>query len=177
LWTAASLADIIRRFKNLDKPWSEFPEQVAIQLNDTHPTLAIPELMRILVDEEEVEWAEAWDITRLTFAYTNHTVLPEALEKWPVPLIQNLLPRHLQIIYDINFSFLQAVERKFPKDTERLARMSLIQEGNPQYVRMGNLACVGSHCVNGVAELHSELVRTTVLKDFVDFFGKDKVSS
>ncbi|KAH7089314.1 carbohydrate phosphorylase-domain-containing protein, partial [Auriculariales sp. MPI-PUGE-AT-0066] len=169
-WTAASLADIVRRFKYLDKPWTEFPDSVAIQLNDTHPTLAIPELMRILVDEEEVEWAEAWNIVRRTFAYTNHT----ALEKWPVPLIQNLLPRHLQIIYDINLNFLQAVERTFPKEHEKLSRMSLIQEGNPQHVRMANLAVIGSHTVNGVAELHSELVRTTILKDFVDFFGRDK---
>lgn len=175
-WTAASLADIVRRFKNHDRAWSEFPDFVAIQLNDTHPTLAIPELMRILVDEEEVEWTEAWNIVRRTFAYTNHTVLPEALEKWPVPLIQNLLPRHLQIIYDINYTFLQAVERKYPGDREKLSRMSLVQEGNPQNIRMANLAVIGSHTVNGVAELHSELVRTTILKDFVEFFGIDKVS-
>ncbi|KZV93629.1 glycogen phosphorylase [Exidia glandulosa HHB12029] len=173
-WTAASLADIVRRFKNLDKSFSEFPDYVAIQLNDTHPTLAIPELMRILVDEEEVDWNEAWNITRRTFAYTNHTVLPEALEKWPVPLIQNLLPRHMQIIFDLNLTFLQAVEKVFPKDTERLARMSLIQEGVPQYVRMANLACIGSHTVNGVAELHSQLVQTNILKDFVEFYGRDK---
>jgi starch phosphorylase len=173
-WTAASLADIMRRFKNLEKPIHEFPDYVAIQLNDTHPTLAIPELMRILVDEEEVPWDEAWSIVTRTFAFTNHTVLPEALEKWSVPLVQNLLPRHLQIIFDINMTFLQAVERKFPGDKERLARMSLIQEGTPQYVRMANLAVIGSHKVNGVAELHSELVRTTILKDFVEFYGISK---
>ncbi|EJD43559.1 glycosyltransferase family 35 protein [Auricularia subglabra TFB-10046 SS5] len=173
-WTAASLADIVRRFKNLDKPFSEFPDYVAIQLNDTHPTLAIPELMRILVDEEEIDWNDAWNITRKTFAFTNHTVLPEALEKWPVPLVQNLLPRHMQIIFDLNLTFLQAVERMFPGDKDRLARMSLIQEGVPQYVRMANLACIGSHTVNGVAELHSQLVQTTIMKDFVEFYGRDK---
>jgi len=173
-WTAASLADIIRRFKKLDKPFSKFPEDVAIQLNDTHPTLAIVELMRLLVDEEEVAWDEAWEVVRNTFFFTNHTVLPEALEKWPVPLLEQLLPRHLQIVYDINLSFLQAVEKKFPGDRERLARMSLIEEGFPKQVRMANLAIIGSRKVNGVAELHSELVRTTIFKDFVDFFGLDK---
>ncbi|KAL4248795.1 Alpha-1,4 glucan phosphorylase [Abortiporus biennis] len=173
-WTAASLADIVRRFKNLDKPMSEFPEYVSIQLNDTHPTLAIPELMRILVDEEDVRWDQAWDIITRTFFFTNHTVLPEALEKWPVPLMQHLLPRHMQIIFDINLAFLQAVEKKFPGDREKLARMSLIEEGYPQNVRMANLACIGSHKVNGVAELHSELVRATIMKDFVDFYGVSK---
>ncbi|KAI8992832.1 glycogen phosphorylase [Trametes punicea] len=176
-WTAASLADIVRRFKNTDKPLSEFPDYVAIQLNDTHPTLAIPELMRILVDEEDVPWDKAWEITTNTFFFTNHTVLPEALEKWPVPLMENLLPRHMQIIYDINLLFLQAVERKFPGDRDRLARMSLIEEGFPKNVRMANLACIGSRKVNGVAELHSELVRATIMKDFVDFYGVSKFSN
>lgn len=173
-WTAASLSDIMRRFKNLGKSIDEFSDFVAIQLNDTHPTLAIPELMRILVDEEDVKWDKAWKIVTNTFFFTNHTVLPEALERWPVPLVQHLLPRHMQIIFDINLNFLQQVEKKFPKDRERLARMSLIQEGYPQYVRMANLACIGSHKVNGVAELHSELVRTTIMKDFVDFYGASK---
>jgi starch phosphorylase len=173
-WTAASLADIVRRFKKLDKPFSKFPEDVAIQLNDTHPTLAIPELMRLLIDEEDIPFDEAWEIVGNTFFFTNHTVLPEALEKWPVPLLEQLLPRHLQIIYDINMSFLQAVEKKFPDDRERLARMSLIEEGFPKQVRMANLAIIGSRKVNGVAELHSELVRTTICKDFVDFFGISK---
>jgi len=173
-WTAASLADILRRFKNLDKPITEFPQHAAIQLNDTHPTLAIPELMRILIDEEDLSWSAAWEIVTNTFFYTNHTVLPEALEKWPVPLIQHLLPRHMQIIFDINLYFLQSVEKKFPGDRERLARMSLIEEGQPQQVRMAFLACVGSRRVNGVAELHSELVRTTIMKDFVEFFGVSK---
>ncbi|KAF5378620.1 hypothetical protein D9615_007189 [Tricholomella constricta] len=187
-WTAASLADILRRFKNLDKPITEFPEYAAIQLNDTHPTLAIPELMRVLIDEEELDWNTAWGIVTNTFFYTNHTVLPEALEKWPVPLIEHVLPRHMQIIYDIvslrSFfltrtlsdasSSRTSVERKFPHDRERLARMSLIEEGQPKQVRMAHLACIGSRKVNGVAELHSDLVRTTILKDFVEFEGISK---
>ncbi|KII90237.1 glycosyltransferase family 35 protein [Plicaturopsis crispa FD-325 SS-3] len=173
-WTAASLADIIRRYKNIGKPLSEFPDYVAIQLNDTHPTLAIPELMRIFVDEEDLSWDQAWSIVTATFNFTNHTVLPEALEKWPVPLMEHLLPRHLQIIYDINLDFLKSVEKKFPGDRDRLARMSLIEEGVPKQVRMAYLACIGSRRVNGVAELHSELVRTTIFKDFVDYEGISK---
>ncbi|KAI0370981.1 glycogen phosphorylase [Pilatotrama ljubarskyi] len=181
-WTAASLADIMRRFKNTDKPLSEFPDFVAIQLNDTHPTLAIPELMRILVDEEDVPWDKAWEIVTNTFFFTNHTVLPEALEKWPVPLMESLLPRHMQIIYDIRAMYFpltsfSAVERKFPGDKDRLARMSLIEEGFPKNVRMANLACIGSRKVNGVAELHSELVRMTIMKDFVEFYGVSKFSN
>lgn len=173
-WTAASLADIMRRFKNSGEPITEFPQHVSIQLNDTHPTLAVPELMRILVDEEDLPWGQAWEIVTATFFYTNHTVLPEALEKWPVPLVQHLLPRHMQIIFDINLYFLQAVEKKYPGDRERLNRMSLIEEGIPQNVRMANLACVGSRKVNGVAELHSDLLKATILKDFVEFFGPSK---
>ncbi|KAF7307131.1 Alpha-1,4 glucan phosphorylase [Mycena indigotica] len=173
-WTAASLADIIRRFKNIGKPITDFPDYVAIQLNDTHPTLAIPELMRILLDEEELPWNTAWQIVTNTFFYTNHTVLPEALEKWPVPLLEHLLPRHLQIIYDINLIFLQSVEKKYPGDRDRLGRMSLIEEGFPKHVRMAFLACIGSRKVNGVAELHSDLVKTTILKDFVEFEGVSK---
>ncbi|RXW24223.1 hypothetical protein EST38_g1632 [Candolleomyces aberdarensis] len=176
-WTAASLADIIRRFKQQGKPMNQLPDYVAIQLNDTHPTLAIPELMRILIDEEDFGWDQAWSIVTNVFFYTNHTVLPEALEKWPVPLIEHVLPRHLQIIYDINLFFLQAVERKYPNDRERLARMSLIEEGFPKQVRMAHLAAVGSRKVNGVAELHSDLVKTTILKDFVDFEGVSKFSN
>ncbi|THU89625.1 glycogen phosphorylase [Dendrothele bispora CBS 962.96] len=173
-WTAASLQDILRRFKNTGKTITDFPDFVSIQLNDTHPTLAIPELMRILIDEEEVQWDMAWHIVTRTFFYTNHTVLPEALEKWPVPLMEHLLPRHMQIIYDINMIFLQAVEKKYPGDRDRLGRMSLIEEGFPKQVRMAFLACIGSRKVNGVAELHSELVRTTILKDFVEFEGISK---
>ncbi|KAK5048037.1 Non-essential glycogen phosphorylase [Exophiala bonariae] len=173
-WCAASLFDIVRRFKKTNRKWSEFPDQVAIQLNDTHPTLAVVELQRILVDKEGLEWQTAWDIVTKTFSYTNHTVLPEALEKWSVPLIQNLLPRHLQIIYEINLSFLQTVERRFPKDRELLGRVSLIEESQPKTVRMAYLAIVGSHKVNGVAELHSDLIKTTIFKDFVRIYGPDK---
>jgi starch phosphorylase len=176
-WCAASLFDIVRRFKKSKKAWKEFPNQVAIQLNDTHPTLAIPELQRILIDQEGLEWDEAWNIVQATFGYTNHTVLPEALEKWSVPLMQHLLPRHLQIIYDINLHFLQFVERNFPKDREMLGRVSIIEESQPKMVRMAYLALIGSHKVNGVAELHSDLIKTTIFKDFVKIYGPDKFTN
>ncbi|OAA68441.1 glycogen phosphorylase [Niveomyces insectorum RCEF 264] len=173
-WVAASLYDIVRRFKKTKRAWAEFPDQVAIQLNDTHPTLAIVELQRILIDLEGLDWDEAWNIVQQTFGYTNHTVLPEALEKWSVNLVQQLLPRHLQIIYDINLFFLQYVERHFPNDRDLLRRVSIIEESQPKMVRMAYLAIVGSHKVNGVAELHSDLIRTTIFKDFVAIFGPDK---
>jgi starch phosphorylase len=176
-WCAASLYDIVRRFKKSKRPWSDFPDQVAIQLNDTHPALAIIELQRILIDLEGLEWDEAWNIVTNTFSYTNHTVLPEALEKWNVPLIQNLLPRHLQIIYDANLFFLQSVERRFPQDRDMLARVSIIEEGQPKMVRMAFLAIIGSHKVNGVAELHSDLIQTTIFKDFVQIYGPDKFTN
>lgn len=176
-WVAASLYDIVRRFKKSKRAWSEFPDQVAIQLNDTHPTLAIVELQRILTDLEKLEWDEAWNIVTQTFGYTNHTVLPEALEKWSVPLFQNLLPRHLQIIYDINLFFLQSVEREHPGDRELLSRVSIIEESQPKMVRMAYLAIVGSHKVNGVAELHSDLIKTTIFKDFVEIYGPDKFTN
>ena len=176
-WCAASLYDIVRRFKKTKRAWSSFPDQVAIQLNDTHPTLAIVELQRILVDLEGLEWDEAWNIVTNTFSYTNHTVLPEALEKWNVPLVQNLLPRHLQIIYDINLFFLQSVERRFPQDRDMLSRVSIIEEGQPKMVRMAYLAVIGSHKVNGVAELHSDLIKTTIFKDFVKIYGPDKFTN
>ncbi|KAH6619151.1 glycosyl transferase [Chaetomium sp. MPI-SDFR-AT-0129] len=176
-WVAASLYDIVRRFKKTKRSWKEFPQQVAIQLNDTHPTLAIVELQRILIDLEGLEWNEAWDIVVNTFGYTNHTVLPEALEKWSVPLIQHLLPRHLQIIYDINLYFLQKVEREFPDEHELLREVSIIEESQPKMVRMAYLAIVGSHKVNGVAELHSDLIKTTIFKDFVRIFGPDKFTN
>jgi len=176
-WVAASLYDIVRRFKKTKRAWREFPDQVAIQLNDTHPTLAIVELQRILVDLEGLEWDEAWNIVTNTFGYTNHTVLPEALEKWSVPLFQHLLPRHLQIIYDINLFFLQTVERAHPGDRELLGRVSIIEESQPKMVRMAYLAIVGSHKVNGVAELHSDLIKTTIFKDFVTIFGPDRFTN
>ena len=173
-WCAASLFDIVRRFKKTKRAWNEFPEQIAIQLNDTHPTLAIVELQRILIDKEGLEWDEAWSIVTKTFSYTNHTVLPEALEKWSVPLLQNLLPRHLQIIYEINLFFLQSVEKRFPKDRDILSRVSIIEESHPKMVRMAYLAIIGSHKVNGVAELHSDLLKTTLFKDFVEIYGPDR---
>jgi starch phosphorylase len=176
-WCAASLFDIVRRFKKTKKPWSKFPDMVAIQLNDTHPALAIVELQRILVDIEGLDWAEAWRIVQGTFGYTNHTVMPEALEKWSVPLMQNLLPRHLQIIYEVNAQFLQYVEKTFPKDRDMLRRVSIIEESQPKMVRMAFLATIGSHKVNGVAELHSDLIRTTVFKDFVTIYGPDKFTN
>ncbi|CAG8555409.1 4527_t:CDS:10 [Ambispora leptoticha] len=173
-WVAASLSDIIRRFKKTERDWDQFPEKVAIQLNDTHPTLAIVELQRILVDEEGLNWDDAWDIVTRTFAFTNHTVLPEAMEKWPVPMVEYLLPRHMQIIFDVNLFFLQKVEQQYPNDRDVLARMSIIEEATPQFVRMAHLAVVGSHRVNGVAALHSNLIKTTIFKDFVKYFGADK---
>ncbi|KAF7712152.1 Alpha-1,4 glucan phosphorylase [Penicillium ucsense] len=176
-WCAASLYDIVRRFKKTNRAWSEFPDQIAIQLNDTHPTLAIVELQRILIDFEGLEWDEAWRIVTGTFGYTNHTVLPEALEKWSVPLMQNLLPRHLQIIYDINLFFLQSVEKRFPKDRDMLSRVSIIEESHPKMVRMAHIAIIGSHKVNGVAELHSDLIKTTIFKDFVEIYGPDRFTN
>lgn len=174
-WCAASLHDILRRFKKSKRPWTEFPDQVAIQLNDTHPTLAIVELQRVLVDLEKLDWHEAWDIVTKTFAYTNHTVMQEALEKWPIGLFGHLLPRHLEIIFDINWFFLQDVAKKFPKDVDLLSRISIIEENSPErQIRMAFLAIVGSHKVNGVAELHSELIKTTIFKDFVKFYGPSK---
>ncbi|OLL25652.1 Glycogen phosphorylase, partial [Neolecta irregularis DAH-3] len=172
-WVCASLHDIVRRFKKQNRPWAEFPDQVAIQLNDTHPSISIVELQRVFVDEEGLAWDEAWKLVTKTFGYTNHTVLPEALEKWSIPLLQSLLPRHLQLIYDINLFFLQHVEKRFPKDRDLLSRVSLIEESQPQMIRMAYLAIIGSSKVNGVAELHSDLIKTTIFKDFVKIFGPD----
>jgi len=179
-FVCATLQDVIRRFKKTSRPWIEFPNQVSVQLNDTHPTLGVVELVRVLVDEEGLAWDDAWDITTKTFSFTNHTVLPEALEKWAVPLIADLLPRHMMIIFDINLFFLQRVEKLFPHDRDRLRRMSIIEEGeqgHTQYVRMAYLAIVGSYCVNGVAALHSGLIRNVVFKDFVDFYGPQKFTN
>ena len=165
-----SLRDIIRRFRFRNSDWETFPGKVVIQLNDTHPVLAIPELMRLLVDENGVGWDQAWSITRRTFAYTCHTLLPEALETWPVPMFGRLLPRHLEIIYALNKSFLADVRARHPGDDERIARMSLIQEGPERRVRMANLATVGSFAVNGVAELQSRLLAQTTLRDFAELW-------
>ena len=165
-----SLRDIIRRFRFRNSDWEAFPDKVVIQLNDTHPVLAIPELMRLLVDEHGIDWEQAWSITRRTFAYTCHTLLPEALETWPVPLFGRLLPRHLEIIYALNHSFLEDVRARYPGDEGRVARMSLIQEDPERRVRMANLAVVGGFAVNGVAELQSRLLAATTLRDFADLW-------
>ena len=163
---ACALDDIIKTYLKSHDSFDDFPAKVAIQLNDTHPSLAVAELMRRLLDEHELPWDTAWKITQATLAYTNHTLLPEALEKWPVSLFEYVLPRHLQIIYDINERFLRQVATVWPNDQERLRRMSIIEEGNSKRVCMAHLAIVGSHSVNGVSELHSRLVQTSLVPDF-----------
>jgi len=169
---ACSLADAVRRFQRSNSDWSSFADKVAIQMNDTHPALAVPELMRILVDQVHLEWDEAWHITQDTLAYTNHTLLPEALEKWPVAWFEDMLPRQLDIIYEINRRFLGDVRESVPGDQERIQRVSLIEEGDgrAKKLRMTNLAVVGSHSTNGVAEIHSKLLRETTLKDLAEIF-------
>src|SRR5213596_1845525 len=167
---ACSLADLIRRFRRSNTDWTALPEKVAIQLNDTHPTMAVPELMRILLDDAHLDWDKAWDLTQRTLGYTNHTLLPEALEKWPVAWFEALLPRHLEIIYEINRRLLDSVRARFPGDEERVRRVSVIEEGPARHVRMANLAIVGSHSTNGVAAIHSELLRTITVKDLAEMF-------
>jgi starch phosphorylase len=167
---ACSLADLIRRFRRDNSDWNKLPDKVAIQLNDTHPTLAVPELMRILLDEAQLGWDEAWDLTKRTLAYTNHTLLPEALERWPLHYFQQMLPRQLEIIYEINRRFLDDVRRRYPGDEARVERVSLIEEGPEDKVRMANLAIVGSHSTNGVAAIHSELLRTITVRDLAEIF-------
>jgi starch phosphorylase len=163
---ACAIRDIVQRYQERHTTFQEFPSKVAIQLNDTHPSLAVAELMRLLVDEMELAWDEAWEITRATLGYTNHTLLPEALERFPVPLLEHVLPRHLQIIYEINRRFLDQVAAARPGDDGRLQRMSLIEEGTPKQVRMAHLAIVGSHSVNGVAALHTDLLKMSLFADF-----------
>jgi len=167
---ACSLADLIRRFRRSNTDWAALPEKVAIQLNDTHPTLAVPELMRILLDEAHLDWDRAWDLTQRTLGYTNHTLLPEALEKWPLAWFEALLPRQLEIIYEINRRLLDWVRTRFPGDEGRIQRVSVIEEGPAKHVRMANLAIVGSHSTNGVAAIHSELLRTITVKDLAEIF-------
>jgi glycogen phosphorylase len=167
---ACSLADAVRRFRHGNLGWHSFPEKVALQMNDTHPALAVPELMRILVDQEQLGWDDAWDITKNTLAYTNHTLLPEALEKWPVAWFEDLLPGQLEIIYEINRRFLGDVRRLFPADEGRVQRVSVIEEGATKKVRMAHLAVVGSHSINGVAQIHSDLLRETTLKDLAEIY-------
>jgi len=167
---ACSLADLLRRFRRGNPDWNALPDKVAIQLNDTHPTMAVPELMRVLLDDAHLGWDQAWDITNRTLAYTNHTLLPEALEKWPVAWFETMLPRHLEIIYEINRRLLAAVRTRFPGEEGRIQHVSLIEEGPAKQVRMANLAIVGSHSTNGVAAIHSQLLRTMTVKDLAEVF-------
>ena len=169
-FVACSLRDILRRFRQTNDSWDALPDKVFIQLNDTHPTLVVPELMRILIDIEGLDWDKAWDLTRRSTGYTNHTILQEALEKWPVPMMERLLPRHLQIIYEINGRFLQEISSLYPGDIKKLQRMSLIDENGERYVRMANLCVVGTSSVNGVAELHTEILKSTLFKDFYELW-------
>jgi starch phosphorylase len=165
-FVTCSLQDMLRIFRTTGLPLDKFHEKFSVQLNDTHPAIAVAELMRLLLDKNHMEWDSAWHVTCNTFAYTNHTLLPEALEKWPIPLFQTLLPRHLEIIYEINARFLDEVRLRFPFDADHVAQLSIIDESGPRYIRMAHLACVGSFAINGVAELHSRLLKETVLHDF-----------
>lgn len=171
LFVSATLQDVIRRFLKVPgRKWDDLPRKLAVQLNDTHPALAVADLMRILVDDHALPWDHAWSITRRVFSYTNHTLLPEALEKWPVDLLASLLPRHLEIIFLINWHWLQEVQHRHPGDTELLSHMSIVEEGMHKQVRMAHLAIVGSHAVNGVAAIHTHLLRTNVFPHFDAFF-------
>lgn len=169
-FVACSLHDILRRFRKQKAPWKTFPDFAAIQLNDTHPSIAIPELMRLLIDLEGLEWNDAWNITVKTMGYTNHTLMPEALEKWPLPMMEKLLPRHLQIIFEINHRFLKKAESEFSGDTGKIRKVSIIEESNPKQIRMANLAIIGSHSVNGVAALHTELLKNRLVPEFSALF-------
>ena len=167
---ACSLGDLIRRFRRSNSDWNALPEQVAIQMNDTHPTMAVPELMRILLDEAHMGWDRAWDLTQRTLAYTNHTLLPEALETWPLEWFEHMLPRHLEIILEINRRLVEVVQNRYPGDDGRVARISVVQEGSRRKIRMANLAIVGSHSTNGVAAIHSKLLRTMTVKDLAELY-------
>jgi starch phosphorylase len=167
---ACSMADLVRRFQRYNADWEKLPEKAAIQLNDTHPSMSVPELMRILLDDVHLGWDQAWDLTKKTLGYTNHTLLPEALEKWPVAWFETLLPRHLELIYEINRRLLDEVRVRFPGDEGRVQRMSLVEEGRPRKIRMANLAIVGSHSTNGVSAVHSNLLRTTTVQDLAEMF-------
>jgi starch phosphorylase len=169
---ACSLADLVRRFRQINGDWSALPEKAAIQLNDTHPAMAVPEVMRILLDEAHLSWEQAWDLTERTLAYTNHTLLPEALEKWPLSWFEMWVPRLAEIVCEINRRFLGSVRAQFPGDDARVNRVSLIEEGTDPKVRMAHLAIVGSHSTNGVAAIHSELLRTMTVKDLAEMFPK-----
>lgn len=167
---SSTIHDVIYRFRKMHKDLRQLPDKVAVQLNDTHPALCIPELMRILIDYEHFSWEDAWNVTVRTFAYTNHTILPEALERWPIWFFEHILPRHLMIIYEINERFLLEVRNRFPGDEEKVERLSIIEENWERKIRMANLAIIGSHSVNGVAELHSEILKQDLFRDFYDMF-------
>ncbi len=167
---ACSLADLVRRFRRSNSDWRAFPEKVALQLNDTHPSMSVPELMRILLDDAGLGWDEAWEITQRALAYTNHTLLPEALEKWPLAWFESVLPRHLEIIFEINRRLLDSVRVRFPGDEGRVERTSIVEEGAERKIRMANLAIVGTHSTNGVSGIHSDLLRKTTVKDLADMF-------
>ncbi len=169
-FVSCSLQDMIRILKRQGIPIDHFHEKFAVQLNDTHPAISVAELMRLLIDDHDLPWDKAWSITQKTLAYTNHTLMPEALERWPIDLFSQILPRHLEIIYEINLRFLDEVRIRFPDDDARLGRMSLIDESGDRYVRMAHLACVGSHAINGVAALHTDLLKSDVLKDFWEMY-------
>jgi glycogen phosphorylase len=169
-FVSCSLQDMIRILERQGIPIDHFHEKFAVQLNDTHPAISVAELMRLLIDDHEIPWDKAWSITQKTLAYTNHTLMPEALERWPIDLFSQILPRHLEIIYEINLRFLDEIRIRFPDDDARLARMSLIDESGDRYVRMAHLACVGSHAINGVAALHTDLLKSDVLKDFWEMY-------
>src|SRR6185369_9931780 len=166
-FVACSIADIVRRYKRRHATFDALPDKVAIQLNDTHPSIAVAELMRVLIDDEQLDWDDAWSITERTIGYTNHTLMPGALERWPVALFERLLPRHLQIIYEINQRFMRMVQTRWPGDVDRMRRMSIFDEDGPRkQIRMAHLATVGAHSVNGVARLHTELLKAHLLRDF-----------
>ncbi len=169
-FVSCSLQDMIRILERQSIPIDHFHEKFAVQLNDTHPAISVAELMRLLIDDHDLPWDKAWSITQKTLAYTNHTLMPEALERWPIDLFSRILPRHLEIIYEINLRFLDEIRIRFPDDDARLARMSLIDESGDRYVRMAHLACVGSHAINGVAALHTDLLKSDVLKDFWEMY-------
>jgi starch phosphorylase len=169
-FVCCSIQDLMRRFKRMGNPLDAFPDKVAIQMNDTHPAITVAELMRVFVDEEKLPWERAWDLTRRSLGYTNHTLLPEALERWPIDLFEELLPRHMQIIYEINHRFLREVHVFAPGDDRRKRRMSIIQEDGTRSVRMAHLAVIGSHMINGVAALHTDLLRSEVLRDFAELW-------
>lgn len=169
-FVSATIQDIIKNYKLKHKDFSKFAEKNALQLNDTHPTIAIPELMRVLLDEVGLTWEESWDITTNTFGYTNHTVVPEAMEEWSIELFGKLLPRHLQIIYEINANFLNEVRKKVKNDVDRIAKLSIIREGTTKFIRMANLAIIGSHSVNGVAALHTQILKQSIFKEFYELF-------